>query len=450
MRLFESILLLILLVIIYQLVFSKRKPEKPMQSVLFALIIIMIHVMVEGNRWQMIPAYMSFGFIYLRIKIGVLKFTQRFHKLIWGVWIVFVLVLPYLVPVIELPKPTGPYLIGTEIFHWKDSSRSEWFTPEIDDDRRELMVQVWYPASSVKGEPIPYLDNLKIRQEAIAAAGDLPSFLVGHIDLTKTHSYEDAPILNGYHPMLILSHGITGYRQIHTSLVEHLTSHGYIVVAPDHTFDCNLTVFPDGHLSDYRSDITGHPDSVRIRRQQLNTRVADIRFLIDSMLSHPKFQSVIDTMKIGVLGHSYGGATSIQVAFEDSRINAVLVLDSWMNPIPDHIIETGIDQPFLYIGRPHWNDSDYPNSPVRLTHFISSLEGESHHYILKGSRHLDFCDLPLFTPLSGFFLETGTIPAAKAVSITNSLVGSFFDHFLKKIDNGFPDDMDIHLELIKK
>jgi hypothetical protein len=82
--------------------------------------------------------------------------------------------------------------------------------------------------------------------------------------------------------------------------------------------------------------------------------------------------------------------------------------------------------------------------------FLDSPQASCKPYPLKGSRHLDFCDLPLFSPLSGFFLETGTIPAAKAVSITNSLVGSFFDHYLKKIDNGFPDDMDIHLELIKK
>ena len=41
--------------------------------------------------------------------------------------------------------------------------------------------------------------------------------------------------------------------------------------------------FPDGSVADYRSDITGDPDSILIRRNQIITRAADIRFLINQL-----------------------------------------------------------------------------------------------------------------------------------------------------------------------
>ncbi len=452
MRLFESILLLILVMLIYQLVFSKQKDKQPMQLLFFALILIVVQVMFEGYRWQMVPTYLSFGILYLRLKIGELKFTQRFNKFAWGLWALFTVGLPVVSPVFSLPQPTGPFLIGTKLYHWIDQTRPEWFTPndENPNDLRELLVQVWYPVEKVTGKPVPYLYNLNIRADGIGAAGGFPGFLVSHIDLVKTHSFlNETTIQNKQFPLLILSHGITGYKEIHTALIEELTSHGYVVAAPDHTYDCNLTVFPDGHIADYRSDITGYPDSVQIRRQQLNTRVADIRFILDQMLSDDEFHNVIDFDKVGVLGHSYGGSTAIQAAYEDSRIKAVLALDSWMNPIPELIIEQGISQPFLHLGRPHWDDSEYPTSPARLVRFLKNVRKDGIHYTLQGARHLDFSDVPLYSTISNYLLETGSVAPLKTISIVNKVVVSFFDKFLKNKSNQFPDNLKIFQELLK-
>ena len=314
---------------------------------------------------------------------------------------------------------------------------------------RELVVQVWYPAEKVSGKPMPYLDNLNLRTKALGGAGGVPGFLASHIDLVKTHSFLNSTVVSGKQfPLLIISHGITSFRQIHTALIEALTSNGYIVAAPDHTYDCNLTVFPDGHTADYRSEITGHPDSVRIRRQQLNTRVADVRFILNQMLAIEEINKIIDFEKVGVLGHSYGGATAIQTAYEDDRFKAALCLDGWMNPVPDHIYEKGIQQPFLYLGRPRWNNSDYPTSPLKLVQFLQNVKSEKFNYILKGSRHLDFSDLPLFSPLSEFFLDTGTISSKKAVSITNEVVLLFFDRYLKNIMNHFPKSVANYSDII--
>ena len=263
--------------------------------------------------------------------------------------------------VIKLPKLTGPYKIGSLTHHWIDHDRAEWFTPEDPDDKRQLMVQFWYPGiKNKKSKRTPYLDRLDLRAETLGAAGNFPSFLVKHISLTKSNSFlEINPDKKGApFPVIIISHGITGMRQIHTALAEKLSNNGYIVAALNHTYDANLTIFSDGSLADYRSEITGHPDSINIRSKQINTRSKDISFIIDQLekiqsgeIKHP-LNGYLDLNRIGMTGHSFGGGTSMLASYSDSRIKATSVLDSWLNPLPKYVLSEGINQPFLYMGRP--------------------------------------------------------------------------------------------------
>ena len=51
----------------------------------------------------------------------------------------------------------------------------------------------------------------------------------------------------------------------------------------NHSFDANITIFPNKKVSEYRSEITGHPDSVNIRKMQMNTRSSDIIFILDQI-----------------------------------------------------------------------------------------------------------------------------------------------------------------------
>jgi hypothetical protein len=60
--------------------------------------------------------------------------------------------LPLLAPVFRFPQPTGPYQIGTVTYQWVDAARPELFTAD-PHDRRELMVQLWYPAKPAPAAP---------------------------------------------------------------------------------------------------------------------------------------------------------------------------------------------------------------------------------------------------------------------------------------------------------
>jgi len=234
------------------------------------------------------------------------------------------LLIPIAVPVIKLPKLNGPYEIGSLTHHWIDHDREEWFTDENPDDNRQLMVQFWYPGiKNKKGDRSPYLDKLDLRAKTLGDAGNFPSFLAKHVNLTKTNSFlglkpdkKNAPF-----PVIIISHGITGMRQIHTALAEKLANNGYAVAALNHSYDANLTIFTDGSLADYRSEITGHPDSINIRSKQIETRSKDISFIIDQLekiqsgkIKHP-LNGYLDLNRIGMTGHSFGGGTSMLVSY---------------------------------------------------------------------------------------------------------------------------------------
>ena len=437
MRPLEILTLIILSGVLFAL-FS-NKDRKPFLYLLLAAISSTILLyFVEGLRWQFLPALylLPCSYIVHRFqKIAMNSFTRGVLLL----WFIISVACPWAVPIFKLSKPDGEYDVGTEVFHWIDSTRVEWFTPEDVDDVRELMVQVWYPAiNDQKMDPVTYMDHIELRSKTLAQAGKLPSFLPSHLDQIKTNSILGIDFANikEASPVLIFSHGITGSRHLHQALFEHLASRGYIVVAPDHSYDCNLTIFPNGHIADYRSDITGHPDSVKIRKQQIDTRTKDIHFIIDQVERiqkgsiSSKLNGRIDLKRVALGGHSYGGATATVSTHQDKRIKACLVLDSWVSPVPEQIIDSGIHVPFLFMGRPTWDDSDYPGNYTRLDSLMLNSSEPKYQLVIQNTKHLDYTDIPLYSPLIKYFMDIGDLKPSRSIPLINKLVYGFLEKHL--------------------
>jgi predicted dienelactone hydrolase len=115
----------------------------------------------------------------------------------------------------------------------------------------------------------------------------------------------DAPF-----PLVAFSHGNAAVRFQSTYQVERLASHGFVVVAPDHTG--NTVLDPVG-------------DS-----QSGQNRPLDISFLYDELSAASRaaggpFEGWVDTSRpFGVTGHSYGSYTSLAVAGTDARVAAAM------------------------------------------------------------------------------------------------------------------------------
>ncbi len=163
--------------------------------------------------------------------------------------------LPIMLPVFHFPSPGGPYAIGTLTYHWVDTDRTDVFSTDARA-RRELMVQIWYPASATESPSsasptprAPYVQNASALAKALSELKNLPTTVFGRFKYVTTHAMPSAPVADAKrnYPVLIFLEGAFGFRQMNTFQVEALVSQGYIVAAIDQPHTAAVVVFPDGH-----------------------------------------------------------------------------------------------------------------------------------------------------------------------------------------------------------
>ena len=429
-------------VTVYLLLF-KKKENIFLSSLFFSIILTILQYFLEGARWQFNFAIFLLPVIYFRFKI--LNFSRNLlFDVFISLWFLLALLIPILIPVFNLPQPEGDYNVGTETFHWIDSSRTEWFTVEDSTDFRNLVIQTWYPGiPTEKLKQELYLDNIDLRSTTMASAGNIPSFFPRHLKYVYGNSYKniETATLPKKLPILIFSHGITSSRSLHQSLFESLSSRGYVIFALNHSYDANLTIFPNNMIADYRSELGGNPDSLNLRKKQMKTRALDIVFLLDQIKKiqsnkiESRLNNLLNTDKIGIAGHSYGGATAILASRIDKRIKSCLVLDGWLSPLPDSVINSGLDIPLFFAGRTSWEDSDYPDNYSNLKKIISHSSKAKYNTYIKNSLHLDYTDIPLFSPIIRYVMDVGDNPPETSISLVNDLTFLFLEQHLLKKEN---------------
>ena len=103
----------------------------------------------------------------------------------------------------------------------------------------------------------------------------------------------------GSFPLILLSHGFTGYRTQMFYLGEHLASHGYVVVGIDHTGSTN-------------ADIKETEDRPAGFTDTLYNRARDQQFLLDYFADQTSpVEAIVDTDRAAIIGHSMGGFGAI-------------------------------------------------------------------------------------------------------------------------------------------
>jgi predicted dienelactone hydrolase len=107
---------------------------------------------------------------------------------------------------------------------------------------------------------------------------------------------DNAALAAGRFPLLLFSHGSGGSERNQRGWAEHLARHGYVVVAPRHWGDSYDQ--PQGRGSDV----------------QLIGRPLQAQAALDTVLADPLLAGAIDARRIGMLGFSAGGYTTLVMA----------------------------------------------------------------------------------------------------------------------------------------
>ena len=113
------------------------------------------------------------------------------------------------------------------------------------------------------------------------------------VGIASEVSKDDIRVKPGLFPLLIFSHGFQSIAIQSLGLMEHLASHGFVVVSISHTGNVQDDTSSENPLADRYPDV-----------------VATINML--EWMNHSpthRLHKVLDTQNVGVLGHSFGGLT---------------------------------------------------------------------------------------------------------------------------------------------
>lgn len=408
---------------------------------------------VERPRWQMVPAYVLSGVLAAAWLLQRAATAGDFAAPSWIHWIVVPLgalslvlsvALPVAFPVFRLPRPTGPFAIGTTTYHWVDVERHDVFS-EDPKARREVMVQVWYPAEAGRSAPrAPYTPNAAILGP-LARLMRAPEFVLRHLALVTTDAIVDAPVAPAMpaYPLLLFSHGRGGFRGHNTAQVQELASHGYVVAAIDHPHVAAGVAFPDGRVTPfdprmYDPQHVGHPP---LLDQVLTSLAKDLVLALDrlSALDPGETNSVLagrlDLDRVAAFGVSLGGAVAAEACFLEPRLRACLAMDVFM---PADVARSGLRQPLLLITHDAatmrqvgWSEADIDETHTTVRAALEHATGDRYLALVPGMYHGDFSDLPFMTPLASRLGLSGALAAERAHRIVSAYQLAFFDRYLK-------------------
>jgi hypothetical protein len=457
MRLFEILLLVANGLLLRQWFIQRLRPfPHRYWSLLLPLstgLILLLHLILEGYRWQMVPAYGLTAVLVLLALIQPARQTAvsparpLWPTILGGLAGLAVLLLatalPVLLPVPQPPPPTGPYPVGTYTLYLVDDSRTDIYAADPNAPR-ELMVQFWYPAAPTGREDTAVLlPDLPQTGPVVAERFGLPPFLLSHVNLTNLNAVESPPAVSGRFPLIIFAHGLTGLRGQNSSMMVQLASHGYVVAALDHTYANAISLFPDGrtilydpcrlfHLFD--DCRTNYPDGNPLVGQWAE----DMTFLLDRIEQWDETTSGIlagrvETARVGVFGHSTGGGATLRFCLDDARCAAGLGLDAWLLPVDRRVLDTPPTQPFLFISTPTWLGSE---NQRRGRDLLQAME-TGYELTLRGTGHFDYSDIGLLSPLTARLGISGEIDSFYSLQIQHEVVVAFFDRYLKLADEDF-------------
>lgn len=304
--------------------------------------------------------------------------------------------------------PTGPFPVGRAIHELADRSRIDELSPR-GGNPRVLSVWLWYPAGSRSNTESAYAP------EAWAGLHKFGWAETG-FDKIRTGTYDEAPVATGTFPIVVLMPGLGFSAPQYSALAADLASHGYLVAGVTPTYSANLTVL-GGHpvkqsAAGDPSDLDGPPGD-----RLAAVWAADARFAADQVgvLLGP----AADRTRVVYLGHSFGGAASLEACRVDPRCVGAADLDG--TPVGP-VVTLGLQHPMLLLS----SGRDGAAGDAATRSLFAASGPTAWAYTLARARHFDFSDYGAYwlaAPLRA------VLPLAdrRTIAITRSYLAAFLD-----------------------
>jgi dienelactone hydrolase len=351
-----------------------------------------------------------------------------------------------------LPTPSGPFAVGRTTYVWNDS-QADPLAPQ-PGSKRQLLAWIWYPAAP--GQPAQTVDDYLPAPWRTAIEDQsgvlLTQFLTRDLSRVHAHSIRDAEVSPQQHsyPVVLMRTGGAAPTTDYTSLAEDLASHGYVVVGFDAPYRSWVVVLPDGRViaraPQNNLDLVDGPQADQLANKLVQAWTADTGFALDQLErlnksdASGRFLGRLDMQRVGVFGHSLGGATALLFCHDDSRCKAGIDVDG--APLGSVIAE-GVTQPFMFLLSDHRGESADAQTPeairqagANIRSIYDRLPTDRRLWItIRGANHYMFSDgAMLKSPLAMRVMRTLGVmhlDGRRQVAVTAHCISTFFDVYLK-------------------
>jgi predicted dienelactone hydrolase len=356
-------------------------------------------------------------------------------------------------PTAAFPPLSGEYAVGQTMRAIIDPSRDEVFTEDATD-KRTLAVTFYYPAEpDANAQPAPYMTEAE--GQGFSAVMGIPPALTQAL---QPNLYNDSPVAltEGGYPVLLFMPGLGTPVHLYMALLEQVASHGYVVVVIDPVYSQTISFYPDGQYvtavpagGDVAGDAASNP--------LIQSWVSDARFVLGWLEevngADTQLAGLFDLSRVGMFGHSVGGAASLQTAYDDPRIAAAIDMDGRLFGA---VMNNALTTPFLIMNSEGSMDlssvgvSDADLAALGMTHEqleaaeaqhmaeqtrLLTISPAGYQLTIAGTQHSSYTsDLHFVHDLVPELVteETvGTIASARMVQIESDYVVAFFDTYLK-------------------
>ena len=220
------------------------------------------------------------------------------------------------------PDRAGGYSIGHTTVVVTDPARNLDGSSPVTSAGRFLFLDVWYPTLSATTQHVKYTWNNPLYNQnpggsVYPGLPDLPS-LTAEGSVSSNPVTNHAPLAKGSFPLLVASHGnLVASAKNMPDTLETLASHGYVVISIEHTGNDDAW-YQANFIKSYIPALAIGPNPRLGTTDLIAQRSKDVRFVIDAALQGTldektglAFSKWINAEKIGVLGYSLGGETSL-------------------------------------------------------------------------------------------------------------------------------------------